>query len=204
MGRIVVVNFVSIDGVVQSPLSPDEDRDGGFEHGGWIVPYADGTVDAFLRTATTGAGGMLLGRRSYDILAAAWSGADESEPAVAAMNRMPKFVVTSSPGSLGWSNSHAVVGELAPAVVDVRDRATGDLLVLGSARLVRGLAELDLVDEYRLLVFPVVLGTGKRMFDDQGRAAGFDLADSVVTPSGVVILTYRRTADGMCRGLPSQ
>ncbi|ANC31798.1 dihydrofolate reductase family protein [Isoptericola dokdonensis] len=199
MGRIVVVNFVSIDGVVQSPLSPDEDRDGGFEHGGWIVPYADGTVDAFLRTATTGAGGMLLGRRSYDILAAAWSGADESEPAVAAMNRMPKFVVTSSPGRLGWSNSHAVVGELAPAVVDVRDRATGDLLVLGSARLVRGLAELDLVDEYRLLVFPVVLGTGKRMFDDQGRAAGFDLTDSVVTPSGVVILTYRRTADGTRR-----
>jgi dihydrofolate reductase len=203
MGRVVVVNFVSIDGVVQSPLSPDEDRDGGFEHGGWVPPSSDGTVDAFMRDATTGAAGMLLGRRSFEILAAAWSGADESEPAVAAMNRMPKFVVTSSPERLGWTNAHAVVGELAPAVGDVRDRVEGDLVVLGSGRLVRGLAHHDLVDEYRLLLFPVVLGAGKRMFDDQGRAARFVLADSVVAPGGVVILTYTRAPAESDGRLPS-
>ncbi|SDT05464.1 Dihydrofolate reductase [Brevibacterium sandarakinum] len=192
MGRIVVANFVSIDGVIQSPLSPDEDRDGGFAHGGWVPPYSEEAVNAFMQDATVGAAGMLLGRRSYEILAGAWAQADESEPAIAAINRMPKYVVTSSSDDLTWQNSQLVTGDLAPAVTDLKERTDGDLVVLGSGTLIRGLAEHDLVDEYRLLLFPVVLGAGKRMFDERGHFARFELTDSVVAPSGVVILTYTR------------
>ncbi|UNX53253.1 dihydrofolate reductase family protein [Georgenia sp. TF02-10] len=192
MGRLAVVNFISIDGVIQSPLSPDEDRDGGFAHGGWVVPYSDDVVDAFMADATVGAAGLLLGRRSYEILTEAWSDADDSEPAIAAMNRMPKYVVSSSADDLPWQNSHPVTGELASAVTALKDRTDGDLVVFGAGALVRGLAEHDLVDEYRLLLFPVVLGAGKRMFDDRGHLARFALTDSVVSPSGVVILTYAR------------
>lgn len=192
MGRVVVVNFISIDGVIQSPLSADEDREDDFEHGGWVLPYSDDTVNAFMRKATVGAAGMLLGRRSYEILYDAWSDADDSDPAVAAMNRMPKYVVSSSPDVLAWQNSHSIGGRLPLAVTDLKDRAKGDLVVFGAGTLVRGLAEHDLVDEYRLLLFPVVLGAGKRMFDDRGHLARFGLADSVVAPSGVVILVYTR------------
>lgn len=194
MGRVVVVNFISIDGVIQSPLSSEEDRDGGFEFGGWVLPYSDVTVNAFMQDTTLGAAGMLLGRRSYEILSGAWAGADDAEPAVAAMNRIPKYVFSSMLEHLGWQNSHRLAGDLASSVVDVRDRTDGDLVVFGSGSLVRGLAEYDLIDEYRLLIFPVVLGAGKRMFDDRGHLAQFKLTDSVITSSGVVILTHTRNA----------
>ncbi|KZM34826.1 dihydrofolate reductase family protein [Oerskovia enterophila] len=196
MGRVVVVSFISIDGVVQAPLSPDEDRDGGFDRGGWVPPLSDDTVDAFMQAATVGAAGMLMGRRSYEILRDAWAQADDSEPAIAAMNRMPKHVVSSalSPADLTWRNSHLVGADLPRVVTDLTGRTDGDLVVLGAATLVRALAEHDLVDEYRLLVFPIVLGSGKRMFDERARLARFTLTESVVSPRGVVILTYVRGA----------
>lgn len=192
MGRLVVVNFVSIDGVIQSPLSADEDRDGGFAHGGWVAPYADDTVAEFMRSVTVNATGMLLGRRSYQILAAAWSHADESEPAVAAMNRMPKYVVSRTLNTLGWDNSHRIDGDMPAGVKEVKQRVEGDLVVFGSGDLIRGLAEHDLVDEYRLLVFPLVIGAGKRMFSGDSSLATFTLADTTSSPSGVVLLTYTR------------
>lgn len=196
MGRVVVVNFISLDGVIQAPLSPDEDRDGGFERGGWVLPYSDDTVNAFMESVTVGAAGMLLGRRSYEILSGAWADADESEPAIAAMNRMPKHVVTSSPDDLAWRNSSPVTGELAPAVADLKRRTEGELVVFGAGTLVRALAEHDLVDEYRLLLIPVILGAGKRMFDDRGHPARFALGASTLAPSGVVILSYTRDTSG--------
>ncbi|MEV0650697.1 dihydrofolate reductase family protein [Phytomonospora sp. NPDC050363] len=192
MGRIVVVNFTSIDGVIQAPLFADEDREGGFDHGGWVPPYSDDTVNAFMQKATVDAAGMLLGRRSYEILRDAWAPADDAEPAIAAMNRMPKYVVSSAPVDLTWRNSHQVGGDLRSVVTELKDRTEGDLVVFGAGTLIRGLAEHDLVDEYRLLIFPIVLGAGKRMFDDRGRLARFRLTDSVVAASGVVILTYTR------------
>lgn len=192
MGRIAVVNWTSIDGVIQSPLSQDEDRDGGFEHGGWVTPYSDDTLDDFMRAATVSAAGLLLGRRSYEILSDAWADGDESEPAIAAMNRIPKYVVSSSDVELAWQNSHLIGGDLAAEVIDIKDRTDGDLVVFGAGTLVRGLAEHDLVDEYRLMLFPIVLGTGKRMFDDRGHLAHFHLSDSVVSARGVAILTYTR------------
>ena len=140
MGRVVVANFVTIDGVIQSPLSPSEDPDGGFRHGGW-VSAGDDAVDAFMRDVTLGATGMLLGRRTYEIL---------------------------------------------------RDRTDGALVVLGSGALVSSLAEHDLVDEYRILVFPVVLGGGKRMSGERSALARYELVGSATSPRGVVILTYAR------------
>lgn len=124
-----MVNFVSLDGVIQSPLAPDEDRDGGFAHGGWVPPYSDDTVNAFMQEATVSAAGMLLGRRSYEILATAWSGADESEPAVAAMNRMPKYVVSSTLREPSWQNTSVITGDLTSAVTGLKARAEGDLVV---------------------------------------------------------------------------
>ncbi|WP_454728179.1 dihydrofolate reductase family protein [Cellulosimicrobium protaetiae] len=192
MGHVVVANFISIDGVIQSPLSATEDPEGGFRHGGWVSEGSDDTVDAFMRDVTLGAAGMLLGRRTYDILRDAWADADESEPAVAAMNRMPKHVVSSSSRNLGWQGSRLLEGDLADAVRDLRERTDGTLVVLGSGTLVSSLAEHDLVDEYRLLVFPVVLGGGKRMFGGRSALARFELVGSDTSPRGVMIVTYAR------------
>ncbi|MEU3272855.1 dihydrofolate reductase family protein [Saccharomonospora sp. NPDC006951] len=190
MGRLVVVNFVSLDGVIQAPLSQDEDQDGGFAHGGWVVPYSDDTIAEYMRTTTTGAAGLLLGRRSYDILTEAWSGADESEPAVAAMNRMPKYVATRSREALAWNHSFRLEDDLPTAVACLKQRLDGELVTFGSGALVQALTEHDLVDEYRLLLFPVMLGSGKRMFGDAEHPSRFTLTDSTTTPSGVVILSY--------------
>lgn len=192
MGRIAVVNFVSMDGVIQSPLSPDEDRDGGFEHGGWVLPYSGGTVEDFMGKATVAAAGMLLGRRSYEIFADTWAQANQAEPAVAALNRMPKYVVTQGTGTLPWNNSHRIAGELAPSVGALREKHDGELVTFGSGTLVRGLAEHDLVDEYRLLVFPIVLGAGKRMWGEASLPACFALTGAATSPSGVAILSYTR------------
>jgi dihydrofolate reductase len=191
VARVLVVNFVSLDGVIQSPLSADEDADGGFAAGGWVPPYGDDTMASFMSEATTAAAGMLLGRRSYEIFTTAWSGADQSDPAVAAMNRMPKYVVTRSPDvPLSWGNSRRLGG---PAdVARLKGEVDGDLVVFGSGGLLGALAEQDLVDEYRLLLFPVILGAGKRMFGDGSPLTHLTLTASTTTSTGVVLLTYTR------------
>lgn len=193
MGRLAVVNFLSIDGVIQAPLSAEEDTEQGFAHGGWVVPYSDETVAGFMRDATVNAGGLLLGRKSYDIFADTWSGADEREPAVAAMNRMAKFVVSCSPGPLAWANTQRMDGDLPSAVRELKDRVDGDIVVFGSATLVQGLASHDLIDEYRLLLFPLVIGRGKRMFGQDSPFTRLVLTDITTSPSGVVMMTYNRT-----------
>lgn len=197
MGRIAVVNFVSIDGVIQSPLSADEDRTEGFAHGGWVPPYSDDTVGEFMRSSTVDAAGMLLGRRTHQILAQAWSQADEDEPAVAAMNRMTKHVVsrTLAEDDLGWTNSHLIDHDMPAAVSSLKQRTDGDLVVFGSGELVQALAEHDLVDQYRLVLFPVILGPGKRMFGERSPLSHFDLTDASSSASGVVMLTYTRGKD---------
>ena len=202
MGRVAVVNFVTLDGVIQSPTAPDEDPAGGFAHGGWILPYSDETVDEFMRGTTVGAAGLLVGRRSYQILAHAWSDADKSDAAVAAMNRMPKYVVSASlaEDELSWVNSHRVGGSLPTAVADLKHQVTGEIVVFGSGELIQGLAEHDLIDEYRLLIFPVVLGAGKRMFGNRSALSRFALYASSTSPSGVMMLSYGRTVDRSTAG----
>ena len=192
MARVLVVNFVSLDGVIQSPLAADEDPDGGFAAGGWVPPYGDETMASFLGDVTTGAAGMLLGRRSYEIFTAAWSAADQAEPAVAAMNRMPKYVVTRSPDvPLPWSNSRRLGGPTD--VARLKGEVDGDLVVFGSGGLLGGLADHDLVDEYRLLLFPVILGAGKRLFGEGVPLTHLMLTATTTTSTGVVLLTYTRS-----------
>lgn len=183
MGRIVVTSFVSIDGVIQSPLSPEEDQDGGLR--AWWLGPASAT-----RPATPSCRRRPRVRPGCSWVAArttswpqSWSQADESEPAVAAMNQMPKYVITSSPIDLAWANSHVIGVDISTAVRDVRHRTRGDLAVFGAGTLARGLAEHQLVDMYRLLIFPVVLGAGKRMFDERGHLAHFELSTASSHPA---------------------
>ena len=194
MGRIVVVNFVSLDGVIQSPLFADEDREGGFDQGGWVSAHPDETVGETMAAATVGADGMLLGRKTYEAFTKTWPTASEDEPAVAAMNRMPKYVASRTLHDPTWAGT-VVLGagsDLPAEVARVRAATAGYLVVFGSAGLLPTLIAHDLVDEYRLLVYPVILGSGKRLFSDGSVPSRLRLRDSKATSQGVVISTYER------------
>ncbi|MFD2082710.1 Dihydrofolate reductase [Actinopolymorpha cephalotaxi] len=187
MGTIKVVNFVTLDGVIQSPLFADEDRDGGFVAGGWVSDRMDDAVAAVMSAETTSAAAMLLGRRTYDGFAAAWSGAEPSDP-VDAMNRMPKYVLSREGTSGSWQHTVAL-SEVAD-VERVKLDTDGTIVVFGSSGLLPALFAARLVDELCLLVFPVVLGAGKRMFSDGTPPLEFRLLDSDSTPTGVAVLRY--------------
>jgi dihydrofolate reductase len=192
MSRLSMVNFQSLDGVIQSVLSPDEDRDGGFEHGGWVPPYVDDTVATVMQEATVGAGGLLLGRKTYDAFAAVWPDADQADPAVAALNRLPKYVVSSTLTDPGWANT-TVLGPDVPAEVRrLKEQPGGDLVVFGSSVLLGTLIEHDLIDSYTLLTFPLILGTGKRLFGDLPAPVELRLTDTKVSGTGVTIQVYTR------------
>lgn len=195
MGQLAVMNFVSLDGVTQSVLSADEDRDGGFDQGGWVLPYVDDVVERFMSGATAGAGALLLGRRTYEIFAATWPYADPADPAVAAMNAMPKYVASRTLKELPWENSVLLGPDLAAEVGRIKAACTSETLVLGSGDLLRSLIRHDLVDEYRLLVFPLVLGGGKRLFAEDRTPRRLALTATERTPSGVLINTYRRAEE---------
>lgn len=160
MGQLVVVNFVSLDGVMQSVLSADEDRDGGFDRGGWVLPYVDEVVERFMSEATAGAGALLLGRRTYEIFAATWPHADLDDPAVAAMNAMPKYVASRTLKDLSWANSTLLGADLVEEIRRIKAASGSETVVLGSGELLGSLIEYDLVDEYRLLVFPSFWAAG--------------------------------------------
>jgi dihydrofolate reductase len=197
MRKVIVSEFVSLDGVMQAPGHLDEDRDGGFEQGGWQVPYFDdvmgSAVDKGLRTA----GGLLLGRRTYEHFAGYWPTAPEDqEPEL--MNDLPKFVAsTSLEEPLAWSNSTLLKGDVAVEVAKLKDRSGGDLFVLGSGELAQTLMRHNLVNEYRLMVHPLVLGTGKRLFRDGDSRKSLRLVDSTTTGTGVLLLIYRPEGVGV-------
>jgi dihydrofolate reductase len=201
---IVVTCFISLDGVVQSVLSPDEDTDGGFTEGGWVSDHMDDEVAAFMGAATTRASAMLLGRRTYEGFARVWSSASTSNPAVAAMNRMPKYVASRTLTTGSWANTHILGPDLEHEVKDlVSADPDGEVAVFGSSNLLRTLAHHRLVDRYQLLTFPLVLGSGKRMFAERGTLAELTLRSSRTTVSGVVISTYTVTP-GRSSGPASQ
>ena len=194
MARVSVVNFQSLDGVIQSVLSPDEDRDGGFAHGGWALPYTDEAVADFMQRHTIAAGGVLLGRRTYEAFAAVWPFADQSEPAVAAMNRIPKYVASTTLTETSWAET-VVLGRDVPAeVARLKKKPGDDLVVFGSGVLLRTLLAHGLVDTLHLLTFPIILGSGKRMFSDLPTPLRFALTGMTATASGVVIGSYSAEA----------
>lgn len=193
MSRVVVSTHVTLDGVMQAPGQPDEDLRGGFQHGGWQRPYADQVMGDFIAQKMGESGGLLLGRRTYETFAAFWPRQSADNPFSEVMNNIPKYVTSRTlTEPLAWSNSTLLSGDAAQSVADLKQRSGPDLTVVGSGELIRTLMEHDLVDEYRLLIHPLVLGTGRRLFAERASMTRLALVDTVTTTTGVVIATYRR------------
>jgi dihydrofolate reductase len=191
MRRLVVSEFMTVDGVMQAPGGPEEDTEGGFRHGGWQGPYFDDEVGKAVDEGISRTGGFLLGRKTYQIFAGYWPTATEDQEFAPVMNDMPKYVAsTTLRPPLEWQNSTLLEGDLEQAVRRLKEEDGKDLRVLGSGRLAGWLGERGLVDEYHLMIHPVVLGSGKRLFEDGGPRIPMRLVDSKTTPNGNLILTY--------------
>lgn len=193
MRKVIVNEFLSLDGVAQAPGGADEDPSGGFAHGGWHMRYMeDELAQKWVLGSIVEAGGFLLGRRTYEIFAAYWPNAPEEEQVIAEpLNSKPKHVAsTTLTEPLEWQSSRLLEGEMAAAVAALKHPEGGDLHVIGSTELVRALLEHDLVDELRLMIDPVVLGGGKRIFRDEGVLRELRLVDGQVTGTGAFLATY--------------
>src|SRR5918994_983348 len=191
--KLTVTTFLSVDGVMQGPGGPDEDRGGGFSRGGWVVPHFDEDAGRFMNEVFEQVDAFLLGRRTYDIFAASWPKVtDPDDPIASRLNTLPKYVASTTLGSADWHNTTIIKGDVAAEVARLKEKPGRELQVHGSGTLARTLIENDLVDEFRLLVFPVIVGAGRRMFADAGVATGLRLVDSRTTGSGTAIHVYQR------------
>ena len=191
MAQLTVTTFVTLDGVMQAPGGPTEDPSGGFTHGGWLVPLFDDQTGAFMGEVFKKADAFLLGRRTYEIFAAHWPRVtDPKNPVANALNGLPKHVASSSLREVTWNNSE-LLRDAVPVVKSLKDRYKQELQVHGSGKLARTLLDNDLVDELRLLVFPVVLGTGQKLFEAEAVPTAMKLAAHRITKNGIMICTYR-------------
>jgi dihydrofolate reductase len=194
MRKVIVFDWMSLDGVVQAPGAPDEDTSGGFQHGGWALPYfEDVSSRKWVVENIVEAGGYLFGRRSYEILGAYWPNSSSEEERVLAepLNTKPKYVVSRTLSEpLPWQNSRLLQADVGGAVAALKEEDGGDLLIIGSTELVRTLVEHDLVDEFRLMIDPVLLGGGKRLFPGDGLLRTLRLVDSQATTMGAILATY--------------
>jgi dihydrofolate reductase len=194
MRKVIVSEFLTVDGVMQAPGDSDEDREGGFEHGGWQLPYFDDIAGSSVAEGFGSAGGLLLGRKTYDIFAAYWPNQPADDPFVGTMNSIPKFVASRTlEEPLKWENSTLLKGDVAKEVARLKEQSGGDLQVIGSGDFAQTLMQHDLVDEYALMVHPLVLGTGKRLFRDGNPRTALRLVDTKTTTTGTLILTYQPT-----------
>jgi len=190
--KLVVIEFVTLDGVAQGLGSPDEDRDGGFAHGGWGAPYGDDVLANWAGAGLRDTDAYLLGRRTYEKMAAFWPHQSDENPIAAHLNSTPKHVVTSAVKSLGWKHSTVLGGDVRSAVEELKAQPGKNIVVLGSGELLQTLIAHDLVDEYRILLHPLVLGTGKQLFRTYDRPFRLRLVDSQATTTGVLLLSYHR------------
>jgi dihydrofolate reductase len=193
MSNIVISEFLTLDGVMQAPGSSDEDREGGFEHGGWQMPYNDDVAGEAIAKGMSEKGGYLLGRKTYEIFAAFWPNQPSDDPIASALNNLPKYVTSRTlQKPLKWNNSTLIDGDVAEEVAKLKQQPGKNLMVIGSGALAQTLMQHDLIDEYQLMVHPLVLGSGKRLFPDGGMKIPLKLVDMKTTGTGVLILTYRR------------
>ncbi len=191
MGKIVVFMNLTLDGVMQAPARPDEDRRGGFEYGGWATPYADPGIGKAAGESMAKSGALLLGRRTYEDFYRVWPNRTDN-PFTAVLNNAQKYVAsTTLKEPLPWSNSTLLKGDVAEAVARLKEQPGKDIVILGSGELVRLLMRHNLIDEYILLIHPLVLGSGRRLFADSGVFAALRLVNVQTTPTGVVVLTYQ-------------
>ncbi len=193
MGRIVVMNQVTLDGVMQGPGRPDEDTRDGFGRGGWAVPRGDEVMVAKMGERMGGDRAFLFGRRTYEDLLASWNA--QGGPFKEALNNTRKYVASSNPATrLDWPNSTLLRGDIPAAVADLKQSSGTNLVIMGSGVLIGSLMAADLIDEYLLMIHPLVLGTGRRLFPG-GVHVSLRLTDSVTTATGVVIATYEPASD---------
>jgi dihydrofolate reductase len=195
MRKVIVNEFMCLEGVVQAPGGDDEDTSGGFDHGGWHLRYFDDLSQKRVLESIVEAGGFLLGRRTYEIFAAYWPNAPEEEQVIAEpLNTKPKYVAsTTLSDPLEWQNSTVLRGDVAEAVAALKQEDGADLHVIGSTELVQLLIDHELVDEFRLMIDPVVLGGGKRIFRNDGALKQVRLVDHQVTTTGAILATYAST-----------
>jgi dihydrofolate reductase len=193
MSKIVVFENLSLDGVMQAPGRPDEDPRGGFQHGGWGIPYADPVEDKkAMEGQSTTSGALLLGRRTYEDFYAVWPKRIDGNPFTEVLNNAQKYVAsTTLKEPLLWSNSTLLKGDVPEAVAELRAQPGKDIVVLGSGKLVQTLMKYALVDLYVLRIHPLIIGSGSRLFAEGSAFAALRLVDAIPTTAGVVIATYQ-------------
>ena len=189
--RLTLHTFLTLDGVMQAPGGPDEDPSGGFEHGGWLVPYADEDMGNAMAGWFENADAFLLGRRTYEIFAANWpTVTNPDDPIASKLNALPKHVASRTLDDVSWNGATLLEGDVAEQVAELKREPGREIQVHGSGSLAQTLIQNDLVDEYRLLVYPVLLGDGRRLFADGTVRAALRLVDSRTTSAGVTLNTY--------------
>jgi dihydrofolate reductase len=194
LSTIAINTFLSLDGVAQAPGGTDEDTDAGFTQGGWTVPHFTEQVGEIIGPWHTGAAAFLLGRRTYDIFAGFWPNVPDDHadaPMAKILNETPKYVASTTLRDPGWEHTTVLDGDVVTEVKALKEQVSGEIQVIGSIKLAQTLIEHDLIDEFRLTVFPVVLGTGKRLFGDGAVPTGLKLESARSTDSGVVACVYR-------------
>jgi dihydrofolate reductase len=191
MRKVIINEQLSLDGVMQGPGGPDEDTSGGFPHGGWAMEYFDESMGKASALGMESAGALLIGRRTYEIFAGYWPHQRDDAPFASFLNSVPKYVASGTlQEPLEWNNSHLLKGDVAEAVRKLKQEDGGNIIVLGSGELAQTLMEHGLIDVYDLWVEPIVLGTGKRLFREEGRKAPLKLVKSEISTTGVAMLTY--------------
>ena len=196
-GRLVVQTFLTLDGVMQAPGRPEEDQDGGFDQGGWTVNYWDEQMGQVMDDQMSEGDALLLGRKTYEIFAAHWPNVDaENDPTAAKLNKVPKYVASQSLSAVEWENSTLLEGDVAEAVLDLKREYEGGVIsISGSQDLIQTLLKHDLVDEFWIWVFPVVVGGGKRLFAEGTIPAAFELNRTETSSTGVQTLQYERAGE---------
>ena len=189
--KLIATEFLTLDGVYQGPGGPDEDRRGGFDRGGWQAPFGDEETGQFITAVYERMDALLLGRVTWDIWAGYWPDHHGDDPISHGINIVPKYVPSTTLKDPTWEDTHVINGDVEAAVRELKAKPGRDLLLQGSGVLLQWLLERDLVDEMHLLIYPVVLGAGLRLFPEQGQTHRLELLDSKRTPSGAMIQTYR-------------
>lgn len=194
MRKVLVITFMSMDGVLQAPGGPDEDRTGNFKWGGWMAPYGDDITDQFLGEIFQQPFDLLLGRRTYDIFSAYWP-YQEGHPIGKKFDSVEKYVVASKAPDMSWENSTLITGDVVAGLKKLKEQDGPTLLVHGSGRLIQTLLQHNLVDKLNIWIHPITLGSGKKLFEEGAQPVNWKMTDSKVSATGVILATYEPDGD---------